>query len=362
MAHLLFLDPYAGPSHLALSEALRAHCRHQVTRLELSPRKWKWRMRGAALALEPRIRAIDPPPDVLAATDMLNLPELLALVRDRLPARTPVLLYFHENQLTYPVSCSDERDIHFALCNLYSALAADRVIFNSRFHLEEFMAAVPELLRKMPDERPSGIAERIRQRSAVLGVPVSVPALSSDALSGRPPWIAWNHRWEEDKDPAAFFRAARTLDRRGVEFGLVVAGQSFRDRPPCFEEARRDLAHRIVRWGPIESKQKYFATLARCRIAVSTARHEFYGLAVREAVGMGCYPLLPRRVVYPELAGGREQHLYGTEEELADRLEQVLADPEAAPSAELRAEALAASPEAVAAQWDAWIDELLSRM
>ena len=42
---------------------------------------------------------------------------------------------------------------------------------------------------------------------------------------------------------------------------------------------------------------------------VSTARHEFYGLAVREAIAAGCHPLLPRRVVYPELADGRAAFL-----------------------------------------------------
>src|SRR5262245_22045491 len=156
MARVLFLDPYHGPSHAALSRTLQARSRHQVTLLTLPPRKWKWRMRGAALALEGPARAL-PPPDLLIVTDMLNLPETLALLRDHWGARLPVILYFHENQLTYPVSGGDERDLHFGLVNIHSALSADLVLFNSRFHLEDFLGAVPKVLRQMPDERPDGV-------------------------------------------------------------------------------------------------------------------------------------------------------------------------------------------------------------
>src|SRR5688572_25307439 len=319
MARVLFLDPYHGPSHAALSLTLRARSRHQVTLLTLPPRKWKWRMRGAALALEPALRAL-PAPDLLIVTDMLNLPEALGLLRDRWGAGLPIILYFHENQLTYPLGSGDKRDLHFGLVNIHSALAADRVLFNSRFHLEDFLGAIPKVLRQMPDERPEGIADRIRARSEVLGLPIEVPA---GALS-KEPWVLWNHRWEEDKDPAAFFRVMARLDARGTSFMMAVAGPTFREVPACFESARRDLGHRIAHWGHVPGRDEYHRLLARCRAVVSTARHEFYGLAVREAIALGCHPLLPRRVVYPELTRGRAAFLYDTEDELATRLEQVL--------------------------------------
>jgi glycosyltransferase involved in cell wall biosynthesis len=360
MARVIFIDPYHGPSHAVLSRALRDHSRHDVTPITLPPRKWKWRMRGAALSLEPSLRAL-PAPDLLIATDMLNLPELVALMRDHWGGHLPVIVYFHENQLTYPVRQDDERDLHFGLANVHTALAADKVIFNSAFHRDDFLAAVPLLFRKMPDERPAGVEDRIRARSDVLGLPLEIPPALAAGDGPRPPWILWNHRWEEDKDPAAFFRAIRRLDASRIEFSIVVAGQSFREQPSCFADARRDLDGRIAHWGWIESHADYLAMAARCRVVVSTARHEFYGLAVREAIGVGCRPILPRRVVYPELVAGRAACLYDTEDQLVSRLREALA-PDAPPvDRGLVAEVLAAAPGPIAARWDEWIDVLVAR-
>jgi len=159
--------------------------------MPLPPRKWKWRMRGASFAFEPAVRALPQPPEILVTTDMLNLPELLGLARDALPARLPVITYFHENQITYPLERSDERDFHFGLANIYAALASDRVVFNSRFHRDEFLSAVPGVIAAMPDHKPQGVADRIRSRSEVLGVPVDVPGIDLP----KEDLILWNHRW-----------------------------------------------------------------------------------------------------------------------------------------------------------------------
>ena len=55
---------------------------------------------------------------------MLNLPVFLALVVERL-ADVPVALYFHENQLTYPLQPGEKRDLHYGFINFVSALRAD---------------------------------------------------------------------------------------------------------------------------------------------------------------------------------------------------------------------------------------------
>jgi len=111
---------------------------------------------------------------------MLNLPEFLALARDHLPPRLPVITYFHENQLTYPSPSRDERDFHFGLTNIYTALSSDRVVFNSEFHREEFLAAIPDTLKLMPDFRPAGVPEKIRAEAKCSARP-----WTSGPVSGR---------------------------------------------------------------------------------------------------------------------------------------------------------------------------------
>jgi hypothetical protein len=57
---------------------------------------------------------------------------------------------------------------------------------------------------------------------------------------------------------------------------------------------------------------------------VSTAIHEFYGIAVMEAAYCGCRPLLPRRLSYPELYD--ETFLYDDEKELEATLRRFIAE------------------------------------
>jgi len=315
-ARVLFLDPYHTASHQTLSLALLENSRHRVSLLSLPPRKWKWRMRGSALAFEPMVRALTPPlPDILITTDFLNLPEFLALTRDLWPIPVPAIVYFHENQLTYPAASADVRDVHFGLVNLYSALAAHRVLFNSDFHRESFLEAVEALVKSMPDFRPEATAGRIRARSEILGLPLDFKEMDAARAPRKEPWILWNHRWEEDRAPEEFFKAMEELDRRAdlgeaPDFRLVIAGQTYRNQPPAFEAARARLARRIEKWGQIESRREYLEVVSRCAVSVSTSRHEFFGVSVMEAIHLGCLPILPRRLVYPGIVRGDPDFLY----------------------------------------------------
>jgi glycosyltransferase involved in cell wall biosynthesis len=51
----------------------------------------------------------------------------------------------------------------------------------------------------------------------------------------------------------------------------------------------------------VDDTDEYHRWLSAADIVVSTAEHEFQGLAVMEAVISGCLPLAPDRLVYPEL-------------------------------------------------------------
>ncbi|HPF37493.1 MAG TPA: DUF3524 domain-containing protein [Phycisphaerae bacterium] len=330
---ILALEPYYGGSHQAFIDGWRTRSRHHWMLLTAPAHKWKWRMRHAALTFADRLRDSAPahPCDVVFATDMLNLAEFRGLaprpIRD-----LPTILYFHENQLTYPFREDEPRDLHFGFTNILSALAADAVWFNSAFHLEDFLAAAGDLLSRMPDHTPKGAVDAIRAKSIVMTPGIEVPdVIPAPDSEPRPLHIVWAARWEHDKNPEDFFAAIRILAERGVAFRLSVLGQRFRETPPIFDEARDQFADRIDHWGFLASRDAYFRALTDADVFVSTAHHEFFGLAAVEAMACGCAPLLPDRLAYPELLARSDDlraiSLYdGTAPALADALERMAAD------------------------------------
>jgi glycosyltransferase involved in cell wall biosynthesis len=116
-----------------------------------------------------------------------------------------------------------------------------------------------------------------------------------------PPVILWNHRWEHDKNPELFFKTLIELDRKGIDFRLIVLGESFKEHPPVFEKAQKKLARNILHFGYVDSRHQYAKMLTKGDLVVSTADHEFFGMSVIEAVRAGCRPLLPDRLSYPGL-------------------------------------------------------------
>ncbi len=324
---ILVLEPYYGGSHRAFLDAWVARSRHRFELLTMPARKWKWRMRGAALWFADALATSRRPADVLFTSDMLSVADLRAL----LPAeyrQTPMVCYFHENQLTYPLSEHDYRDYHFGLTNLTSGLAADAVWFNSAWHRDVFVQAVKDLLRQMPDHVPPGLSERVAGRAEVFWPVVDTPpgdVLRAAAARGErrdPLTILWCHRWEYDKDPETFFRTIFRLDESGTDFRLVLAGESFRAVPSVFEAAWKRLQPRILYAGYLKSRPEYWSWLARAEVVVSTALQETFGIAVVESLLAGCWPLLPDRLSYREILPA-EFHapcLYADEAELFERL------------------------------------------
>ncbi len=322
---ILALEPYYGGSHRAFVDGWASRSRHDWTVLTLPAHHWKWRMRGAAVTMARQVServAAGESWDVVFCSDMLNLAEWVALAPPE-AARLPRVAYFHESQLTYPTRREDPRDVHFALTNMTTALAADAVWWNSAFHREAFLAALDELLQAMPDDRPTGVTRSIRGRSDVQPPPVRGRPPRGSRAPG-PLRVLWAARWEHDKGPEAFFDAMRLLAADHVDFRLSVIGPRFRDAPYAFERGRRDLAGRIDRWGYQASAEAYAAALAEADVFASTARHEFFGIAAVEAVAAGAFPLLPERLAYPEvfaeLAEGEPIFHDGSPEHLATRL------------------------------------------
>lgn len=334
--NVLALEPWYGGSHRRFLDGLAAHSAHAFRFATMANRYWKWRMQGGAVTLAAKAREVADEgfaPNVLFASSMVNLPAFLALTRD-LFADAPVVLYFHENQLTYPLRDGETRDLTYAYINYLSALAADRVVFNSAFHRDEFFEALPELLRRFPDYTHLRTAQRLRDKSRVLHLGLDLAALDAHAgrkRDGNPPIVLWNQRWEHDKNPEAFFRTMNRLDDAGCRFRLILAGERFEVQPPAFETAFQRYADRILHYGYAEDLAEYAGLLHRADLVVSTARHEFFGIAVMEAVRCGCHPLLPGRLTYPELIPDQLHRpllhapvLYESEDDLFHILRRIL--------------------------------------
>jgi glycosyltransferase involved in cell wall biosynthesis len=308
--NVLLLEPYCTGSHAAWADGYAAHSRHQVTVLTLPGRFWKWRMHGGAVTLAHRFLALETAPDLILATDMLDLTTFLALTRAR-THRLPVALYFHENQLSYPWSPDDRdvqqgRDVHYGFINYASALAADAVFFNSTYHLDSFFDELPRLLKHFPDYNELDTVDALRAKSDAL--PLGLDLRRFDAFSssqpsavGTQPLILWNHRWEYDKNPEDFFRALVSLADRELDFGVILLGESFRQQPGEFVEAQRRLGDRVRHFGYAPDFGDYARWLWQADLLPVTSRHDFFGASVVEAIYCGCFPLLPRRLSYPEL-------------------------------------------------------------
>ena len=332
---ILALEPYYGGSHQAFLDGWAAHSSHQFTLVTLPAFHWKWRMRHAAITmaadLARRVEAGEEW-DILFASDMLNLAEFRGLAPASLLS-LPTVAYFHENQLTYPAQEPREWDYHFAFTNFTTALAADQVWFNSGYHRDDFLSALTAFLEQMPDHQPTDQVETIGDKAFVQSPGISLPHFSPAAREPGPLRITWAARWEHDKAPEILHQALQLLAAEGVDFRLSVLGQSFRQTPDTFAQMQQEFSSHVDQWGYLESHQQYQQALAKTDLFVSTARHEFFGISVVEAIAAGAYPLVPRALAYPDVLQleqypEREQFFYdGSADQLAARLKDLATRP-----------------------------------
>ena len=63
---------------------------------------------------------------------------------------------------------------------------------------------------------------------------------------------------------------------------------------------KRGLRDRLAICGSCD-RAEYREILKKSDLVVSTARHDFFGVAISEAIASGARPVLPKRLAYPEL-------------------------------------------------------------
>lgn len=297
---ILLLSAYDAASHKRWREQLTAllpeYHWHSVI---LPPRFFQWRIRGNALSwlYEPCLQEHW---DLLIATSMVDLATLRGLQPSL--ANTPCLLYMHENQFAFPVSQQQKGRLEPQLVNLYSALAAQCVVFNSAWNRNSFFQGVADLLNKMPDAVPAGLVEQLRQKSKVIPVPIEDRLFVEEprGMNRACPHLLWNHRWEYDKGPDRLLRFLEQLEEHQQPYRLSVVGEGFRHYPEAFDQIAAGFGHRLENWGFMESRAGYDRLLRQADVVISTALHDFQGLSMLEAMASGCTPLAPDRLAYRE--------------------------------------------------------------
>lgn len=323
---ICLVETYYGGSHRAWAEGFSHASQHDVTLVTLSDENWRWRMRGGALQVMDRIETLKGAgyrPDILLVSDMIDLGLFMSLIHP-MWGRPPVVLFAHENQMSYP--SQKGTDPGFGFINWTSALVADQVWFNSRYHRDTFFDAVPEMLARFPDGPHTGELDSVVAKSRVS--PVGVELLQSVPVpeGRRLPRILWNHRWEHDKRPYEFTQTLIDLASQGFEFEVALCGEE-----PLGGDQLRDsfivsMGDRLVCHGHL-SRSEYVAQIGASDIVVSTAIQENFGISVVEAISAGLCPVLPDRLSYPELITDEfSEVLYGPDG-FATMLGQRLSDP-----------------------------------
>jgi len=319
MSRILLLSAYRSDSHAAWVDWLTGNIKsvEWIVR-ELPGRHFAWRIRGNPLSWLDDIPA--EPPDRVLATSMVDLATLKG-IHPQL-AGVPTTYYFHENQLAYPVSRNQVKTIEHAIVQIYGALAADELLFNSDYNRRTFLEGTAEFAAKMPDRAPRDLPERLSPKCRVLPVPIE-PVPAAEKRDHK--LIVWNHRWEYDKRPELFAEAVCRLTDRGVDFRLALLGKRPRNTPQALTRIRERLPDRIVADGLLP-REDYRALLGRAGVVVSTADHEFQGLAMLEAVSAGAIPLVPDALCYPEQYSQEFRYQAGNVDQLVSRLGEVLGD------------------------------------
>lgn len=176
---ILLVDPFYGGSHKQLTDLLYEKI-PGCLKITMTPKKWHWRARMAALHFSRTIPFSDNY-EILFSSSVLNLAELVALRPDL--SRLQKILYFHENQLVYPKQEEKLRDVQYGYNQILSCLVADKVVFNSGYNMESFLSNIDKFFKIMPDYRPKGIAELIRPKCRVLYFPLNIQTVHKRAKS-----------------------------------------------------------------------------------------------------------------------------------------------------------------------------------
>ncbi len=347
MPRVLLLSAYDVDSHRRWRVGLEAALPElDWTVLTLPPRHFRWRIRGNPVSWAlAESEILTQTYDYVLATSMVDCATLRGLYPHL--AQCPWICYFHENQLAYPVSDQQHQSIDPAMVNIYSAMACDTLVFNSDYNRRSFLSGLQDLVNRLPDHVDQRLLDSIAGKTLILPVPLEEDLFQQQAIvphqagephrlasaaeskenaldhseparQERPLRIAWNHRVEYDKGTDELYDILHALREETSHFELVLLGLRFRQQPESFTRLSEEFKGLILYNDYAESLQGYRQWLASSDVVLSTAIHEFQGLAVMEAVALRCRPVVPDRLSYPELFAA--EYRYQSVEEAVARI------------------------------------------
>ena len=302
---ILYVEPYYTGSHKQWIEAYKKYSSHHIDVISLPGKKWKWRIHGGAVTLAEKFIKNNKKYDLIIASDFLNLPVFKSLCSNRLN-NTKIVIYFHENQITYPWPPNDKdvelkRDLHYAYINYTSSLVSDFNFFNSQYHLNSYLDGLKKYLKKMPDYNNWESLTDISNKSKVLYLGCDLNKMDLNKKYNDIPIILWNHRWEYDKNPELFFNTLIKIKDKNIDFKLVVVGENFNDYPNIFDIAKEKLKDNILHFGYCKTYNEYLSWLQKADILPITSMQDFFGVSIVEGIYAELLPVLPNRLSYPEL-------------------------------------------------------------
>ncbi len=316
------LIAYYGGSHKYWIDNLITHSTHEYILFKLPAQKWKNRLINSANHFAELINGHDRVPDLILTTDLTDVSDLKA----QLKVNAPIALYMHENQLTYPNQknyTQNEID-HFGARNLQSCLVADKVIFNSHYHKDQFINAFLRITKfsKISQNTVDRLCENFKVIPVGLNLKEIDNARSVYIKSKRQiskPIILWNHRWESDKTPLLFFNLLNHI--RHEDFELIITGinkSSFADS--ILKKLLDSFQHKIRQVGYVDSKVDYYFNLLDATILPVTSDHDNFGISVLEAIYCHTTPILPTKKVYSEHFSNQPQLFYSNFNDLKEKV------------------------------------------